>query len=135
MIELKNSKNKTDITPINTLVEKISKRLKQLECRSEIPKQLSSSKENLSTVTLKYFFLMELKKILIENNTSLSESSLKMLVNEFSIKKITRHYAQPGEIHISELKRNYVFKGVSSTTKQLYQEALDLSQRTSPGAN
>tara|TARA_B100001173_G_scaffold307290_1_gene315571 strand:- start:1203 stop:1379 length:177 start_codon:yes stop_codon:yes gene_type:complete len=58
-----------------------------------------------------------------------------MLVNEFAIKKITTHYAQPGEIHISELKRNYVFKGVCSTTKQLYQEALDLSQRRSPGSN
>ena len=134
MIELKNFKKETDDTPINTLVEKISKRLKQLEYRRKIPKQLPSSKENLSTVTLKYFFLMELKT-LIENNTLLSESSLKMLVNEFAIKKITTHYAQPGEIHISELKRNYVFKGVSSTTKQLYQEALDLSQRRSPGSN
>ena len=134
MIELKNFKKETDDTPINTLVEKISKRLKQLEYRRKIPKQLPSSKENLSTVTLKYFFLMELKT-LIENNTLLSESSLKMLVNEFAIKKITTHYAQPGEIHTSELKRNYVFKGVSSTTKQLYQEALDLSQRRSPGSN
>ena len=134
MIELKNFKKETDDTPINTLVEKISKRLKQLEYRRKIPKQLPSSKENLSTVTLKYFFLMELKT-LIENNTLLSESSLKMLVNKFAIKKITTHYAQPGEIHTSELKRNYVFKGISSTTKQLYQEALDLSQRRSPGSN
>ena len=134
MIELKNFKKETDNTLINTLVEKISKRLKQLEYRRKIPKQLPASKENLSTVTLKYFFLMELKT-LIENNTPLSESSLKMLVNEFAIKKITIHYAQPGEIHINELKQNYVFKGVSSTTKQLYQEALDLSQRRSPGSN
>ena len=56
MIELKNFKKETDNAPINTLVEKISKRLKQLEYRSEIPKQLPSSKENLSTLTLKYFF-------------------------------------------------------------------------------
>ena len=38
MNELKNFKNETDNTPINTLVEKISKRLKQLECLSEIQK-------------------------------------------------------------------------------------------------
>ncbi len=134
MIELKNFKKETDNTLINTLVEKISKHLKQLKYRCKIPKQLPSSKENLTTVTLKYFFLMELKA-LIENNTRLFESFLTMLVNEFAIKKITTHYAQPGEIHASELKRNYVFKGVSSTTKRLYQEALDLSQRTSPSSD
>ncbi|MBV52481.1 MAG: hypothetical protein CL816_00275 [Coxiellaceae bacterium] len=129
MIELLSSQNKNNSPKKNNLIKRINQHLDTLSHQQRIPKKPPLKKETCTLVELKYFFLQRLLN-LISHHQPYSDSALQKLVNEFAVKKITTHYAQPGEIHISESMRNLVFQGISSMTKQLYREALELSEVT-----